>query len=227
MSIAARTDTAEQRSAIYARLMQRNRLVDLLRFGLPVIGGIIFVALILQIYVGSLARDYGFANISIDRDNLLVESPTYTSTGSDGTIYEMAAQSARAAFDDADLIYLKGAAIGVKQPDGNTIDTAADMAQMRVSSQVFDVDGIMHVKTSTGVFGTLGDATIDVSNQTIDAPAGADLTFDEEGSRVIADTMTYRGETQIWRFTKATLVLEETPGELAYTAGKSGKPATP
>jgi hypothetical protein len=39
--------------------------------------------------------------------------------------------------------------------------------------------------------------------------------------------MTYRGETQIWRFTKATLVLEETPGELAYTAGKSGKPATP
>ena len=42
MSIAARTETAEQRAAIYAALIRRNRLVGLLRIGLPVIGGAMY-----------------------------------------------------------------------------------------------------------------------------------------------------------------------------------------
>ena len=90
MSIAARTETAEQRAAIYAALIRRNRLVGLLRIGLPVIGGIVLAGLLVQLFIGSLIPDFGFANITIDRDNLVVETPAYSGVGADGTVYTSA-----------------------------------------------------------------------------------------------------------------------------------------
>ena len=52
----------------------------------------------LQIYFGSLVPDLGFANVTIDRENLIVEAPVYSGVGTDGTTYAVSAATARTAF---------------------------------------------------------------------------------------------------------------------------------
>ena len=51
MSAAARTESLEQRTAIFNRLALRNRLVAILRIGVPAIGAIVFVALLAPLQV--------------------------------------------------------------------------------------------------------------------------------------------------------------------------------
>ena len=58
MSAAARTESLEQRTAIFNRLALRNRLVAILRIGVPAIGAIVFVALLAQIYIGNLLEQF-------------------------------------------------------------------------------------------------------------------------------------------------------------------------
>jgi hypothetical protein len=226
MDIASRTATADQRSAIFARLNARNRLVRVLRFGLPVIGAIILAGLLLQIYIGSLVPDFGFANITIDRDNLVVEAPTYAGVGTDGTRYTLSAATARAAFGNTDLIDLTGAAFRMTQPGGEVIAADADLAELMVSSQVVTVDGPMRINTASGISGIVGDAVVDIDGESLVAPGGADLAFDD-GTTLEAATMTYDGAAGLWSFTGVTLEIAETPGEAEYAAQQVPGPTEP
>jgi lipopolysaccharide export system protein LptC len=214
MSIAARTETAEQRAAIYARLEQRNRLVGILRFGLPTIGGIILAGLLVQLYIGSLVPDFGFANIAIDRDNLVVETPSYSGVGADGTVYTVGARSARAAIGDTDLIHLTGASFNLRQPSGASFSAEAEAARLRLSEQTVTVDGKTNVVGSNGMTGTVEAAEVKVATEQMRSTGPADLTF-AGGSTLHARTMSYDGKAQVWRFNDVTLHLTSTPGEFS------------
>ena len=133
MTTAAGTGTADDRSAIYASLATRNRIVDTLRIGLPAIGAIIFLGLILQLYLGTMVPDFGFANVRMDRENLVFEAPSYTGTGTDGTAYSLGAESARAGLRNTDLVELQGAALSMKKPDGMQFAAHAATAQFSIS----------------------------------------------------------------------------------------------
>src|SRR5690606_41953551 len=95
MSIAARTETAAQRSAIYQSLVRRNRLVAILRIGLPILGGVVVAGLLLRLYSVSLVPDFRFANISIHRHTLVVDAPAYSGGRRHCTIYAVGARSRR------------------------------------------------------------------------------------------------------------------------------------
>jgi lipopolysaccharide export system protein LptC len=212
MSIAARTETAEQRAAIYATLVRRNRLVAVLRIGLPVIGGIVLTGLLLQLYIGSLVPDFGFANITIDRDNLVVETPSYSGVGADGTVYTVGARAARAAIGNTDLIHLTGALFSLKETSGATFSAEAEAAQLRLSEQIVLVDGITRVVGSNGTSGTVEAVEVEVPSERMKSRGRADLTF-AGGSTLKADTMSYDGKAQVWTFDNVTLHLTQTPGE--------------
>jgi lipopolysaccharide export system protein LptC len=215
-SIAARTETAEQRSAIYEALLRRNRLVGILRIGVPAMGAVLILGLLLQIYVANLVPDFGFANVSIDRDNLVVEAPSYEGTGADGSRYSMSAESARAAIGNPDMINLTGAGFTLSQPDGSSFSARAAKASLRVSDQLVIAEGATEVKGSSGVNGTVDNATVDVLRERLVA-GKADLSFDG-GTRLEADTMSYDGKSKMWIFSNATLMFNTTPGATEYEA---------
>lgn len=214
MASVARTDTAEQRSAIYATLAQRNRVVGILRIGVPALGVVLILALLLQIWIANLVPDFGFANVTIDRDNLVVEAPSYEGTGIDGSRYAMSAESARAAIGNPDLINLSGAAFSLFQVDGNAFNARAEKASLRVSDQLVIADGPTHVKGDSGVSGTVDNATVDILGERLVA-GKADLSF-AGGTTLEADTMSYDGKSKVWTFSNATLMFNTTPGEADY-----------
>jgi lipopolysaccharide export system protein LptC len=217
MSIAARTETAEQRSAIYASLVSRNRLVGILRYGLPAIGAIMLAGLLLQIYIGSLVPNFGFANIVLDRDNLVVEAPSYSGVGEDGTVYSLAAGEARAAIGNTDLINLRSAAVTMKQPTGTTFSAAAEDAQFSVSRQHVVVTGRTMVMGSNGLSGVVGDAVVDIPGESMVATGGADLKF-PDGMTIKSSTMSYEAKAKRWTFDRVTVGFTSTPGEAEYVA---------
>jgi hypothetical protein len=224
MSIAARTATAEQRSAIYASLAARNRVVGILRVGLPAIGAVLLAGLMIQLYIGSLVPDFGFASIVLDRDNLVVESPSYSGVGEDGTIYSLAAGKARAAVGNTDLINLESAAVSMTQPHGANFAAVAEKAQFTVSSQLVVVDGMTSVKGSNGLSGTVGAARVDIPAESMVATGGADLRF-PDGMTIKSATMSYEAKARRWAFGRVVVGFPSTPGEESYLAAGAEAPA--
>lgn len=211
MSLAARTDTSEQRTAIYAGLVRRNRLVRVLRYGLPAIGAIVFLGLVLQIYIGSLLPDFGFANITIDRDNLVVEAPVYRGAGGDGSVYSLSAATARTSIGNTDLIDLTDAVFALDQPGGTRYEAHGARAQLHVSDETIVVDGIANIEGTDGLSGTIVDAEVDVGGESMHSKGAVDITLRD--ANVKAASMSYDGATGRWTFHGATLHLEATPGE--------------
>jgi len=211
----ARTETAEQRSAIYASLTNRNRLVSVLRFGLPAIGAIILAGLAVQLYIGSLVPDFGFANISLDRDNLVVDTPSYSGVGAGGTLYRVEAASARAALGNTDLIHMNGARFSMTQPGGTAFIADADTAQLHLSAQRVSVTGETRISGDSGLSGTIVDARINIEAQSLVSDGPANLVF-SNGTTLTADTMAYEAETEVWTFNGVTLDFPATPGEESY-----------
>ena len=215
MNLAARTETAEQRQAIYARLTRRNRLVRVLRVGLPAIGAIVLLGLVMQIYLGSLIPELGFANISIDRDNLVVDAPVYTGAGGDGSVYTVSAAAARTSIFNSDRIGLTDAVFTLERPGGSRFEARGASADLSVSDEVVVVDGIAYVEGSDGLSGTVVGAEVDVGAETMLSHGEVDLTLRD--ANVKAESMSYDGDTGRWTFHRATLLLNATPGE--QTAG--------
>lgn len=218
MTAIARTETAQQRAAIFAALTRRNRLVRVLRVGLPAIGAILLSGLVLQVYIGSLVPDLGFANVTIDRDNLVVGAPVYSGTGTDGTTYAVRAATARTSFTNIDAIDLTDAVFDMVRPaDAPSFTARAHRSRLTLSSQVVTVDGVTDVEGSDGLAGTVVDAVLDVEAETLDSSGAVDLTL-PDGTNVKAATMSYDGKTQIWTFRRATVLLDTTPGEVVDPA---------
>jgi len=207
----ASAQNAEQRTRIYEGLEQRNRLVAILRIGLPVLGALVLAGLLLQIFVASLLDEFGISNIRIDRDNLVVETPSYSSMAADGTMYAMASEDARAALGDTDLLHLTKAQLMVTKPNASWMQALAEQADMRLSSQLFYVPGAMAIADSRGTRGTVTGVHADMSKETLISDGPARITY-YNGTTLDAASMTYDGKRQLWQFRRATLVVPGTPG---------------
>jgi lipopolysaccharide export system protein LptC len=215
--LAARTGTAADRSAVFASLAARNRIVAVLRIGLPALGAVVLAGLVLQLYIGTLVRDFGFANLSIDRNNLVVEQPAYSGVGSDGSIYSVKADTAKASLANTDLIDLTGAAVSLTQADGTVFSARAAAATLRISDQLVTVAGATEVAGSNGISGTIGDAVVSVLDESLVANGGATLAFGDDAT-LAAKTMRFSGRERTWTFTDVTLTIVETPGEATMSA---------
>lgn len=217
----ASAQDAGVRARVYARLEQRNRLVGILRVGLPALGVLVLAGLLLQIAVASLLDQFGISNIRIDRESLVVDTPSYSSMTADGTRYSVASQSAQAALGDTDLLHLSKAALTLTKPDGSWLKADAETADMRLSEQTVFVREVMGIADSRGTSGTIRGVHADLVSESMVSDGAASIRY-HNGTTLDAETMTYDGKRQLWQFNRVTLVVPSTP-----QAKPSPSPAQP
>lgn len=202
----------DDRAALYARLNRRNRLVGVLRWLVPAGGLLVFVALLAMIVIDNLSQRFGYSNIRIDRDNLVVETPRLTSTGDDGTLYALSARAAKVAPLRNDLIDMQDAVFTMTPLEGAAMQAEAAEAQFQTNDQLLNVPGIAHVTSSEGLDGTLEGVFADLMNWKMVASGKVDITM-PSGSHIVSNGMTYDRETGIYTFKNARVTLNATPGE--------------
>lgn len=195
---------------LLARLAWRNRVVAILRVAVPLGGVLLFAALVGQIWLASLARQYGVAGITIDRGHLVVDTPQYTVTNPDGTRYILGAKSAEAELGNPNLIGLTGATLNFERPGEPAFFLSADAAILDTGSQIVDVPSAMMLTRADGLEGSATGVHADLARHVAHADAAVAVKF-ANGTTIDADTMDYDGDTKTWIFTRATVVIPGLP----------------
>ena len=202
---------AAQRLAIYRSLEARNRIVAILRVGVPVLGAVALSALLLQIYVSSQTARFGISKVMVSPDSVTVETPEYSGVLDDGTAYRVAAISARADVDATDRIGLSEAALTMAKPDGVTILVETAAAVLDTTSQIVEIPGVARVSNSEGTAGVLRDTVFDYTAQYLTGNGPVDIDY-ADGTQLEAEGLTYDAAALVWTFTRATVTLPDTPG---------------
>jgi hypothetical protein len=207
---AGRVDTYDQRAEILGSILTRNRVVAVLRVVVPAIGIGAFLLLVSQIYVVGLARQYGVAGIRIDRGSVVVEAPQYAGTGSDGSRYLATAREARTALAGGSDIDMTDATLELLQPDGTTYFATAKTGHMNTATELLSAPGVVDVKGSDGLVGTLNDVEMDNRSELLTSKGHVDLLL-PDGTTIVGDTMVRDGKAQTYTFTNATVVVQDLP----------------
>jgi hypothetical protein len=214
-----RVDTYDQRAAILGNLLLRNRVVGGLRVVVPMLGILAFLALVGQIYIASLARQYGVSGIRIDRGTIVVEAPKYSGTGTDGSRYLVSAREARTPIERTSTIEMIDATLELLQPGGLSYFARAASATMDTVSNKVVAPGVVDITGSDGLKGTLTDMVADNDKELVTSNGHVDLLL-PDGTTVVAETMLRDGKAQTWTFTRATVVVPDLPAaDPALTAG--------
>lgn len=202
---------AAERLAVYRRLAARNRIIAILRIGVPALGAIILAALIGQIYISSLSNRFGVGRISVTRDDVTVEAPEYSGVLEDGTIYHVLAADARAAIDATDQIALNEAALTMVRVTGVTMDVKAPAALLDTAQEIVTIEGIAYVEDSTGTSGTIYNSVFDYVSQTLQGEGAVHIDY-ADGTTLDGIGMTYDARSMVWTFSGANVTLPATPG---------------
>ena len=202
---------AAQRLAIYRGLEARNRIVAILRVGIPLLGIIALSALILQIYVSSLGSRFGVGRIAVTSDSVTVEAPEYAGVLDDGTAYRVSASAAQAATTATDHIDLSDATLTMLRPDGVSMLVDAKSAMLDTTGQIVTVAGAANVSNSLGTSGVVRDSVFDYVAQALTGNGPVTIDY-SDGTHLVAEGMTYDAVNLVWTFTRATVTLPDTPG---------------
>ena len=202
---------AAQRLAIYRGLEARNRIVGILRIGIPALGVIALSALLVQIYISSRTTRFGISQIVVSPDSVTVETPEYSGVLDDGTSYRVSAVSAQAAADATDRIGLSTAALTMVKPDGVTMLVETPAAVLDTTNQIVEIAGEARVGNSLGTSGILRNSIFDYAAQHLTANGPASIDY-EDGTELEAESLTYDAVALVWTFTRATVTLPDTPG---------------
>lgn len=202
---------ADQREATYRRLMARNRLVAILRLGVPALGVVALVSLLGQIYVSSLGSRFGIGQITVSPDSVTIVSPQYAGLLADGSAYRISANDARAATDATDRIGLTDVALNLTRPDGVVMDVSAAAAVLDTTSQRVEIADVAHVSNSLGTRGIVENSVFDYATQTLRGEGPVTIDY-ADGSHLVAEGLTYDAVNLVWTFTRATVTLPQTPG---------------
>jgi hypothetical protein len=203
---------AAERLAIYRRLQGRNRIVAILRVGVPALGAILLVSLVGQIYISSLSSRFGVGRISVTREAVSVEAPQYAGVLDDGTTYKVWAAAAQASVDATDHIGLTSAALTLTRRNGVTMEVNAPIAVLDTTREVVTIQGIAYVEDSTGTSGTIYDSVFDYVSQTLLGKGEVHIDY-ADGTTLDGTGMTYDARSMVWTFSGANVNLPSTPGE--------------
>lgn len=198
------------RLAIYRRLERRNRLVAILRIGVPALGALTLVALLGQIYVSSLGSRFGISQISVTRESVTVDAPEYAGLLEDGSAYKVWAESAAAAIEATDIIELTDAALTIDRPTGVFMRADAAAARLDTTNQLVFIDGSAQVEDSTGTSGMFRKSVFDWARQTLTADGPVSIDY-ADGTTLKAEGLVYDAKALVWTFTRAAVTLPDTP----------------
>lgn len=202
---------AAQRLAIYRGLAARNRVVAILRIGIPALGAVALLALVVQFYVSSQGSRFGVGRIAVTSESISVDAPEYAGVLDDGTTYRVSASAARAATDATDRIALVDAALTMERPGGIGMFVDAPQAVLDTTGQTVIVENVANVRNSLGTSGTVQDSVFDYAAQALVGKGAVSIDY-ADGTHLVAEGMTYDAVGLVWTFTRATVTLPNTPG---------------
>ena len=202
---------ALHRQAIYQRLGRRNRLVAILRVGVPALGVLVLVLLVGQIYLSSLTGRFGVGRIDVTPEAVTIQTPQYSGVLDDGTSYRVWASSARAAIGAADQIDLSEAALTMTRTNGLVTQVSARQAMLDSGAETVTIDGVAIIDESTGTTGTVMNSVFDYAAQTLVATGRVHIDH-ADGTVLDAVGMTYDVTNAVWTFSRASVTLPDTPG---------------
>jgi lipopolysaccharide export system protein LptC len=200
-----------ERLDIYQGLARRNRLVAILRIGVPVLGAIALSALLLQIYVSNLASRFGIDAVTVTSDTVSVLSPEYAGLLEDGSAYRVWASSAQAALARTDRIALTDAALSLDRASGVTMDARSQSAELDLRTREVTIEGVAEVTDTTGTSGQLERTVFDWGRQRLDSAGPVHIDY-QDGTTIDAASLIYDAKGSVWTFKGATVTLPRTPG---------------
>ncbi|MEP7239333.1 MAG: hypothetical protein ABI697_00470 [Devosia sp.] len=202
----------DPRAALYDALLRRNRIVGALRLAVPLLGVLVFIVLAAQIYVASLARQYGVSNIRIDRGSVVVATPRYSATAADGTHYDISATEARAPIEAAGAITMSAAELEVASPGKPVLHVTAAQVDTDAAKGTYHIPGLAQLRGSDGLTGTLGDLAGDVhAGKATSGPV--DIVFGD-GSRLVARSGRFDATARTLNLEHVTMTLPRLPEAL-------------
>lgn len=206
-------DSADRadRKRTYQRLALRNRLVAVLRIGVPAFGLVVLVGLVGQIYLSNMGKRFGVGAITMSREAINVAAPEYAGILDNGTLYHVSAASAQAALDASDLIDLTDATLLLTRPNGVTMQASARRAQLDTTNELVIIEGTTHVVESTGTTSVLNDSVFDWQKQILTSKGAVDVAY-ADGTHLVAQGLVYQAKSMVWTFSGATVTLKQTPG---------------
>lgn len=207
----ALTDT-DRRRRLHAGLERRNRVVGVLRVLVPLAGALAAAVVVAGLAIEAMSNRFGFANVRIDRNNLVVDTPQLSSILADGTAVALTASAARLDVGNVDRAELNDVAFSASLANGTTLRADAGLARLTLSTQRIEVPGATRVTSSSGFTGTATDVVADVQGLGIAATGGVVLGFGE-GNRLTASDMAYDHKAGTFVFHNARLSLTSTPGD--------------
>lgn len=207
MMAAAPDASVDPRTGLLGRLAVRNALIGVLRIVVPAVGIVVLLVLVGQIWLSSIARQYGVAGIRIDRGNLVVEKPQYSGTGADGSRYVVNAERASSPLGHSELISMNDPTLDFIRPAQSAFHAIAASAKMNTLTHQVTVPGVTQVQGDDGLTGTLDAVHADMANSVIDAAGTVNLKL-ADGTTIDAASMHY---DQVWTFTHATVVVPSLP----------------
>lgn len=202
---------AAQRQAIYRRLEARNRIVAILRVGVPALGVLVLVSLLGQIYVSSLTSRFGVGRIEVTRDSVSIETPEYSGVLDNGTTYRVWAEQAQASIDATDQIALTQGILSMVRTNGVETRINARHAMLDTGAETVTIVGLAEIAESTGTTGTIIDSVFDYATQTLVGRGAVHIDY-ADGSTLEGVGMTYDATQAVWTFSNANVTLPSTPG---------------
>jgi lipopolysaccharide export system protein LptC len=206
----ARALTADQRAEIFGRLVARNRIVGGLRVAVPALGLLAALLLVGQIWLVNLESQYGVSGIRIDRGNMVVETPQYSEIGGDGTRYLVAAHDARTPLAHPGVIEMAEPRLSLIRPEKSPMHARAATGTVDTERHYATAPGLVSVTSDDGLYGTVYNVRADMYAQVTVADGPVDLTF-PDGSHLTAANLRFDGNTSLWSFDRATLVVPNLP----------------
>lgn len=204
--------SAARRIALLDRLEQRNRVIGVLRIGVPVLGVLVLAGLVVQIGLASLGRDFGIAHVRFAGDSVVVDTPTYSGVMANGNVYRISAEAAQTALTSLSIIELRNATATVTRPDGTGISVHMPAADFNAILQIMTVPGAFEFADTAGSAGSVTNATFSLPAQLLQSVGPVSLRF-TNGTTLSAHGMTFDARTGKWQFTGATLTVPDLPPE--------------
>lgn len=200
------------RDRVHTRLRRRNRLVRLLRWVIPALAATALLVIGGALVLDALRNQFGFSNIHIDRNNLVVDTPELHSTTADGTAFSLSAEAAKAAIGSTDVVDLTNVVFSATPAEGPSLKAEAASAELQTSEQLLTVVDTTHFSSSDGMSGTVDGLFANMLKMQAEATGAVHAQFGALGT-LDAAGMRFDGNTKIWVFQQARITLNITPGE--------------
>jgi lipopolysaccharide export system protein LptC len=206
------TTPLTSRRPVFSRLARRNRIVAVLRLGVPLAGVALFVGLVAQIVLANIGARFGIGQVTISPDAITIDAPEYAGVMADGSSYRVWAASARAPLARTDLLDLTDGVIVVNRVDGVELRAEAAESQLDTAAQTVAIPDRADFTYSSGTTGIIYDTVVDWNAQTVTARGRTDVDY-ADGTTVRAQGLHYDAAAMRWTFSHAVVTLPSTPGE--------------